>query len=189
MRYGIPEIGDIIKLTSPWTFALQPESRNETMYKFLPDRYEVPAWMLLVDWSKCGGLLGPSRDRGRAPVQIPGMPDGNVVESVEGRIKGGQPVWFRKLPAYLYRSGTRVVGKGQPEGAVYRLHYHKPDAVPFTLPEGTELLVDRVYIRQGAPEFSSVSFKWPDEKARFFVSMGDALCAEFDFVKHKDILS
>jgi hypothetical protein len=56
-----------------------------------------------------------------------------------------------------------------------------------TLPEGTLLKVDRVYLRKGAPKFSSLTFyaSHPTamkKKARFWVKLEDAHDMEFDLV-------
>lgn len=45
-----------------------------------------------------------------------------------------------------------------------------------TLPKGTELSIDRVYIRRGAKEFSSVTFNFRKHKGgrvRFWVKLSD----------------
>ena len=65
-----------------------------------------------------------------------------------------------------------------------------PDGTPVTMPAGTVLKVDRIYIRQGAPEFDSITFRVmqsPDKRllskskggtavdsVRFFVKLDDA---------------
>ena len=55
------------------------------------------------------------------------------------------------------------------------------DSAKVSLPSGTVLVVDRIYIRQGAADFDSISFRLkkgdhPDKKVwgRFWVKLGDA---------------
>jgi hypothetical protein len=49
-----------------------------------------------------------------------------------------------------------------------------------SLPAGTQLKVERVYIRQGAPEYDSVTFRIVGQKnARFWVRLEDANKIEF----------
>ena len=48
-------------------------------------------------------------------------------------------------------------------------------SVAWTLPKGTELIVDRIYVRQGNADFSSVTFKMKVGKrvARFFAKLDE----------------
>jgi hypothetical protein len=50
------------------------------------------------------------------------------------------------------------------------------------LPRGTELKVERIYIRKGAPEFSSLTFstRLDGKRLRFWVSLRDAASAEWE---------
>jgi hypothetical protein len=42
-----------------------------------------------------------------------------------------------------------------------------------TLPKGTILKVDRIFIRQGAEGYNSVTFRWSASKCRFWVKLYD----------------
>lgn len=177
MKYRIPEIGDNVRLAAPWTFTLGCEDRNETMYKLLPKRYEVPDWIQNTDWRT--GKHWENRK-----VQVPGKPKGHVIGFVKGR-RAKTPLWlgvFRHKIELFCKCGD---GHGNVTGARYTLSYEAEDNL-LTLPAGEELSVDRVYIRQGAADFSSVSFRYPEKKARFFVSLADALTMDFEFVGHTD---
>lgn len=44
-------------------------------------------------------------------------------------------------------------------GDTRELKYHDPEPIPASLPAGTELIIDRYYIRQGLDGFDSVSFR------------------------------
>lgn len=61
--------------------------------------------------------------------------------------------------------------------------------IKVTLPQGTQLKLDRIYIRQGAESFSSVTFRTtkisPDKKfasKRFWVKLSDANKIVADFI-------
>ena len=65
--------------------------------------------------------------------------------------------------------------------------YDYSDPVVVTFPTGMVLRVERIYIRQNAPDYSSITFrvvKSPDNpaflKARFWVKLDDANKIEFD---------
>lgn len=45
-------------------------------------------------------------------------------------------------------------------------HPKNPPPVAVTLPKGTELVIDRIYIRKGAKEYSSVTFLVPRKKTK-----------------------
>ena len=49
------------------------------------------------------------------------------------------------------------------------------DPGPYTFPKGTELVVDRIYIRKGNEEFSSVTFvtRHGGKQLRFFAKLDD----------------
>jgi len=60
----------------------------------------------------------------------------------------------------------------------------EPKPVEVSLPEGTLLTVDRIYIRQGMKEYSSVTFrsilKGIKKKPRFWAKLGDVNNIQFD---------
>lgn len=117
----IPEIGDVIVLTQPWTFDLYNEYRNETMMEFIGD--------------------------------------------------------------------TRSCHYS----AVY-------SGIPVTLEAGTKLKIDRIYVRKGKGDYSSITFidqknyiparietysngttgKIPRKKLRFWAKLEDVNTMEFD---------
>lgn len=39
-----------------------------------------------------------------------------------------------------------------------------PPPHPVTVPKGAALTIDRIYIRKGAKDYSSVTFRWPGQK-------------------------
>lgn len=83
MKLYIPEIGDSIKLLSPWTFDLYNEDRNSSLMEVTKDPRKV--------------------------------------------------IW----------TGHKDFG-----------------ALPCTIPAGTVLKIDRIYIRKGVKDYSSITFLW-----------------------------
>jgi len=47
-----------------------------------------------------------------------------------------------------------------------KITYSKFDAIPCTIPAGSVLKVDRIYIRKGAEEYSSLTFFWKDRRTK-----------------------
>ena len=92
MKMYIPRLGDQIRLTKAWDFALYNESRNMSLLEVLGDTRKQA-----YPWS-------------HSPVEMTG--------------------------------------------------------VTATIPEGTILKIDRIYIRKGNEEFDSVSFTWPGMRTR-----------------------
>lgn len=46
----------------------------------------------------------------------------------------------------------------------YSRRYNKKDPLPATIPAGAVLKVDRIYIRKGLDDFSSITFFWKDAR-------------------------
>lgn len=125
MKLYIPAIGELIQLTSDWTFVLHNESRNHTLMTFVNDPREQTYY---------GSLSDP---------------------------------------------------------------------LPCTIPAGAILSVDRIYIKKGAPEFDSMTFRWkgmstqpsieqdwkgndvkvPRKPVRFWAKLKDVNNIEFDHVQ------
>lgn len=63
--------------------------------------------------------------------------------------------------------------------------YLKEIFTPFTLPKDTFLIVDRLYIRKGAEDFSSVTFRsmYNEKKIRFWAKLKDINTIEFRHTK------
>jgi hypothetical protein len=106
MQMRIPEIGDEIRLTAAWHFALFPEGRNDTLVELLGIRDQIRAAEEQID----------------------------------------------ALVAHL-SYWERVKKRREIE-----------TGVPVVIPAGTVLKVDRIYIRKGKGDFSSVTFMWPGKK-------------------------
>lgn len=59
---------------------------------------------------------------------------------------------------------------------------HEDKSYPHTLPKGTTLKVDRIYIRKGAGDYDSVTFFMPGtgKRIRFWAKLADVNRIEFE---------
>lgn len=170
MRLYVPEIGDRLRLASDWSFDLHTESRNRDLITLLhaddPDHAAA-----IAEADRIRPLAFEWRD---------------VEHKSRGWMGQGETTYTRK-EAFTLDQGMR----------------DKLDALndklqnwpfPTTLPAGTELTVDRIYIRKGASDYSSLSFwivssphpllktKSKGVRKRFWAKLADCNTIEFDQV-------
>lgn len=137
MRLYIPEIGDTLTLAADWEFTLHKESRNMEL------------------WAAVDAESHPMLDRLRKELD-------NAREEmavIVGRMYE-EPVVGRLLGMPTTR---RAFYSKEDERRAYELrdkiyHLEHSATVPLTLPRRTVLSVDRIYVRKGASDYSSVSF-------------------------------
>lgn len=133
MRLFIPDVGVSMRLLQNWTFDLKREGRNNDV------------------WEALNCDLHPSLEQSRARI---------------ARMEAArQEIADRMVPSPLRRRHGIYVDYASTEdrNADFALRDEIYSAktnqsVPVTLEAGTVLKVDRVYIRQGAEDFSSLSF-------------------------------
>jgi hypothetical protein len=141
MRLYVPEIGDKLRLTTDWSFTLYNEHRNYDLWQVLEcDKH--PAMKKIND--RVAELH----------AEIAALKK-TMVDKVEP-----VPTWMGRN-----RGETRIVKVFPDQAAIDRnntlyseLRSIERGAVPVTLPATTVLTVDRIYIRKGMTEFSSLSF-------------------------------
>lgn len=137
MRFYVPEIGDRITLVSDWTFTLYNEHRNSDVWRSL-DSDSSPEMAAL---RKTKAELEAEWDR-------------------------GQVEWYHKVAKpYAHSTLSYWTSEIKPEcQAAFddwrerRIAHNANDNVPLTLPAGTVLTVDRIYIRKGQGDYSSLTF-------------------------------
>lgn len=164
MKMYIPEIGDKIKLTSDWTFRLFHEQRNAALFKLLKIRMR--------------GMGGEHFRLGEKEFFFQPGPN-------------GFHVWCTDDGELLFSKGARLPHEnayysaraGKLEGVTH--HEHKGDFV--TLKAGQVLSIDRVYIRRGASDFSSITFNYlgapkGSGRVRFWAKLADVNMIEFEEV-------
>ena len=76
------------------------------------------------------------------------------------------------------RNSTMMERMGDTRNPAYSWANKNFSAIPVTVPAGAELKVDRIYIRKGKGEYSSITFLWVGERTnpkmvpRFAVAYG-----------------
>ena len=138
MKLYIPEIGDKLKLDKDWKFELHAEYRNVDLAAFF-GYYYSKYW---IDKD----ILLPMRDI-------------NYVVQYPTRTKNMSYHEFERLSKEAEKSCPECVKYWSD----YKIWSDQCDKIGLniinvTLPAGTELKVDRIYIRKGASDYSSITF-------------------------------
>lgn len=147
MKLYIPEIGDQIRLTQDWSFTLHAEERNADLAAVigcyfrsgLPNLFvkedEVPMMRnrdYVVDYSR----VDAERNSWR--------PNWEKINALEKECSEACPEYVKYWADYKeWSDKCKEVGV---------------DQLNMTLPAGTILKVDRIYIRKGNSDYSSISF-------------------------------
>jgi hypothetical protein len=146
MKLYIPEIGDHIILTSDWTFDLHNESRNEQLGALF-GYYLCGGW---IEEEKLHRLRNPDYD-----IKYPSREDPKFRKMFGGIDFSAYNAACKEAedscPEYIKYSNDRaewlekakILGKNK---------------ISITIPAGTTLAVDRIYIRKGASDYSSITF-------------------------------
>jgi hypothetical protein len=192
MKLYVPEIGDHLVLTKDWTFELHAESRNEQLAvlfgHYLSGSY-TGGW---IDEQTLPRLRNPD-------YQI------NYPDREDRRFKS-----FGRYDHAAYTEACREAQTACPEYVQYnidkidwnnRSKEVMKEKLTVTLPVGTVLAVDRLYIRKGASDYSSITFyakelgeviipgsrwSWGNQKAtkrkaqRFWAKLADCNTIEFE---------
>jgi hypothetical protein len=195
MKLYVPEIGDHLVLTKDWTFELHAESRNEQLAAlfghYLTGSYNG-GW---VDEQVLPRLRNPDYK-----IDYPDREDRR----------------FRSFGRYDYAAYDKACREAQdtcPEYVQYYLDYAEwnnqsrkvmKEKLTITLPASTVLAVDRIYIRKGASDYSSITFyakelgevnmpgnrwSWGNQKAtkrkaqRFWAKLADCNTIEFELTE------
>lgn len=174
MQLYVPEIGDMIRLTEDWSFTLYRETRNDSLWTA----------------EKC-------RERRVEPDHTPVRELEQKIEGIESRLT------FEVIKnAYGWAPSRVQVYASQEDKDNHRLFRtqlselnQRPVWAPVTLPKDTVLKVDRIYIRKGISEYSSITFYvWskpgpvaanaPKKKSRFWAKLADCNNIQFEKVEN-----
>lgn len=146
MKMYVPEIGDHVVLTEDWNFILHPESRNQDLGKFFGYSQHWEGWIN-------DEALPPMRDFDYK-VNYPNYDDYRNT--------------YRGNDTYnSFQDLTRQAEQNCPEYVKYWADQEewntKAEALfipelKVTLPAGTVLAIDRIYIRKGSSDYSSITF-------------------------------
>jgi hypothetical protein len=196
MKLYVPEIGDHIVLTKDWTFELHSESRNEQLGAlfghYLGGSYPA-GW---VDESVLPRFRNPDY-----VVDYPSESDARFRKTFGGvdytAFHKARKEAEESCPGFVkYWSDSKEWNQKASE--------IKKPSMTVTLPAGTVLAIDRIYIRKGASDFSSITFyakelgevtipgsrwSWGNPKStkrkaqRFWAKLADCNNIEFEIVQ------
>ena len=161
----IPQVGDEITLAEDWTFNLQCERRNIKCAEHFGYRWEGGWYVKSSDPLKRPLFSYPSSSEEKAKFE-----PFNVLDKINPFKKSKQlPIISKEL--------DEADKKYKEECKKYLdyLELFGRKSLLITLPKGTKLKVDRVYIRKNAKDFSSLTFfaSIGGKKLRFWTSLED----------------
>jgi len=148
-KFYVPELGDTITLAEDFTFNLHAESRNQDLAAAFG--HYIHHYSSFIDES----VLPPMRE----PDYEVKYPDKNDPQFKD---------WLGKIDtdklnkAYKQAEADCLEYKKYWEDrAIHREEAAKigKPSIQVTLPKGTKLIVDRIYIRKGASDYSSITFR------------------------------
>ena len=176
MQFYVPELGDKIRLTSDWTFPLHEEGRNHDVMQLLDEAGAVAAER--IRRQSIFAEIAAEMERITAPAR----------ERAALRDQQGLPyVYFLTLLTEEERAAYQAVELRRQEAHQTLTSI----AVDVTLLAGTELTIDRIYIRKGSKAFSSITFfigKTPDPRLqlkgrrRFWAKLADCNRMQYERV-------
>jgi hypothetical protein len=174
MQLYVPEIGDMIRLTEDWSFTLYREGRNDSLWR------EENCWDRVVE-----------------PDQAPVKEVEAKIKAIESRLTvqeiknsyGWAPSRVKVYASQEDKDNDRVYRQ-----QLYELQQRQSWA-PVTLLKDTVLKVDRIYIRKGVSEYSSITFYvWskagpvaanaPKKKSRFWAKLTNCNNIQFEKVEN-----
>lgn len=147
MQLYVPEIGDEIRLTNDWTFELHAEYRNEQLAALFGYYIQMS---LLVNES----IVPKIR-----PVDY-GIDYPDLKDPMFRKPFGGidHDAYYKECDEA--RNSCPEYVKYQADSTEWydNIKKHGTPTVSVTLPAGTLLKIDRIYIRKGSSDFSSITF-------------------------------
>ena len=148
MKFNIPELGQRIRLNKKWTFSLFTEERNYSM----------------ISCAEMDKIKKLEKEINKLYDQL------KLIKTKPLSSEDGAYNFFIETPEHkTIRYQIRINYK-----EIEHLRLNLPKMITTTLPKGVILVVDRIYIRKGANDYSSVTFKAPELKKRFWVKLEDA---------------
>lgn len=183
MKLYVPEIGDIITLKEDWTFDLHAESRNEQLGEHFGHYNAYYKGCNFIDAS-----VLPKLREADYTIEQPTEEECMVPMGFFNKLQYSHDK-FREL--WYARASTNA------EYIRYQLdslaHSEKvqeigKQSIKVTLPKGTVLKIDRIYIRKGSSDYSSITFYAKDMlkpntkkkySPRFWAKLSD--CNQIEF--------
>jgi hypothetical protein len=185
MKFYIPEIGDQIRLVSDWSFQLYSEYRNRKLW----DMAKADKHPDIAQWEK---------ERDFQHSELERLKSYQVIKHVQERNWRHGYGYMRDSANPEFVTVERKVWKNPDHEKEYEeirsnLWKNNTPRVPFSLPAGSLMSVDRIYIRKGVSEYSSITFylkesTWKPFAAkkkgamRFWAKLADVNTIEFEHV-------
>lgn len=171
----IPNLGTILTLTEPWTARIYFESRNSKFMDKLGLKHAAADETNPRYFTRNSYLLGEHKR--------------NLAGNLAGNTAAES---LLKIPEFVTYGVEKPMSEDQLENAFQSYKATNKKANPYievTFPVGTQLSVDRIYIRRGAESFNSVTFRTtkicPEKilrSGRFWVKLKDANKIVCDFI-------
>jgi len=139
-KFYIPEIGDTIILTEDWNFTLHCEDRNLSLGAYLGYYKQHNLWV---------------------PDSVPRM------RKIDYEVEYPSYDDYKRMGYERHQQALREAEHANTEYVKFWEDHKKwcikcdkvgKEALSVTLKSGTVLSIDRIYIRKGAQEYSSISF-------------------------------
>lgn len=164
MKLYIPEIGDHLRLTADWTFNLHNEYRNRSLWEL----YDCENKPEVIDQEAKASDLRAKIEAIMSKWRWPGSFSWHYNDKI-----ARDPADVEKLSQY------------QDE-----LHKLNLKITTITIPANSLLAVDRIFIRKGMDDWSSLTFFLKEhpaytfkKKPRFWAKLADCNNIEFEQVK------
>ncbi len=173
----IPELGTVLTLAADWTFPLYEEDRNESLWNiFDADNDPVVKLYHKVELAASDATVAARAGRDKY------FEDSKRVNFFDSNKR--VLTWDDYLSSDAYKEEIRA-------NRVFSEVTAVPPSINITIVKGTELKLDRIYVRKGASEYSSLTFSIvssPDskltvakgKKPRFFAKLQD--CNEMEIL-------
>jgi hypothetical protein len=162
MKLYVPEIGDHVRLTDDWTFTLYNEHRNTSL------------------WNHFECEIAPEVIHQRAAKDALR----NELKKLENKMYPGNVYWRRN-------SGHPVDPADEARHTELYDLLRREEHTTVLIPSGSVLSVDRIFIRKGMDDWSSLTFYLKEcpgislkKKPRFWAKLADCNNIMFDTVSN-----
>lgn len=167
----IPEIGTELKLAEDWTFELHAEYRNQKMFERTP--YHANSISVGARYAEKEYIL--TKEQYKVWEDHVEELYNQCTEMMKSKVKTKFGGWDQETDKFYWEERAKFE---EAHRAEYQEH------VFMTIPKDAVLKVDRIYIRKGKGDYSSITFytQFPGEKkkVRFWAKLEDCNKIKFE---------
>lgn len=145
--FYVPSIGDTIKLAEDWTFSLFPESRN----------VDLGAYFNHYLYTYSGKWLDAN--------ELPPMREKDFEIKLSNSSGISMEEWLKRMEDAERADEKASKWKEEERQWTKKANILWKPIVVVTLPAGTELKIDRIYIKKGQSDYNSITFYMKNTKA------------------------